>query len=103
MNAIAISAGDAHTCALSADAGSVFCWGDNSAGQLGDGTLTGHAQAPATPVVTNALGITAGRAHTCALMNDHTVMCWGDNEFGQLGEGTPLQSSTPQPTQVPCP
>ncbi|HEY4187166.1 MAG TPA: RCC1 repeat-containing protein [Polyangia bacterium] len=100
---VAIAAGDAHTCALTSDAGSVFCWGDNSSGQLGDDTLTSRALATATPVMTDVTALAAGHAHTCALKSDRTVLCWGADDSGQLGEGTPLQVSVAQPTQISCP
>ncbi len=102
VDAVDVAAGDAHTCALTSD-GSVFCWGDNAAGQLGDGTVDARPLASKTPVLMGATAITAGRAHTCALKADHTVACWGADDFGQLGEGAPLQFSTAQPTQIPCP
>jgi alpha-tubulin suppressor-like RCC1 family protein len=84
------------TCALISD-GTVRCWGDNSFGQLGNGTNTTSS----TPVVVSGIsGSTlatqiAGGDHTCALISDGTVRCWGDNVEGQLGNGTTSQSSTP--------
>jgi alpha-tubulin suppressor-like RCC1 family protein len=108
-SAVEVAAGDRHTCArLAPDRapetpGRVFCWGDNAQGQLGDGTLDPHAAPSTAPVLTDALAITAGKAHTCALRQDHTLVCWGSDQAGQLGEGAPLQISVPQPTQISCP
>jgi alpha-tubulin suppressor-like RCC1 family protein len=96
---VAVAAGDAHTCALEAS-GQVRCWGDNSSGQLGDGT-TANRLIPGLPVagLVNAVGIAAGGtlggAHTCALLGDGTVKCWGANGSGQLGTGGTLPSSVP--------
>ena len=91
--AVAISAGDAHTCALIAD-GSSKCWGSDSFGQLGDGDLVidGVGEAP-TPVLGivgtfTAQDIAAGRDHTCAVRANGTVACWGANDAGQIGNGT---------------
>ncbi len=66
----AITAGDSHTCALSAD-GVVACWGDNTHGRLyePDGQYS---------------AIAAGGRHTCGIRTDGTVECWGDNTDGQL-------------------
>jgi alpha-tubulin suppressor-like RCC1 family protein len=95
--AVQITAGAGHTCALIAD-GTVRCWGDDSAGQVGNGAIT--ATPITTPVqvsgVTNAIHVTAGQAHTCALLADGTASCWGDDSAGQLGNGqSTSQHSTP--------
>lgn len=87
-----IAAGYDHTCAVLKD-GSVWCWGFNQDGELGDGTLTNKANptkielpGPATRVAGGGLFIETGYvAHTCALLADKTVQCWGSNYFGELG------------------
>ena len=82
-----ISAGRLHACALMMN-GDVRCWGDNTNGQLGDGTTTNHPDPPSSAVLGNALAVVAGRGHTCALMANSAVRCWGANYDGQLGDGT---------------
>ena len=98
--AVAITAGDYHTCAL-LDDGSVSCWGNNEYGQLGDGTNTnGNTPAQTSSLGTDrtAVAITAGDYHTCALLDDGSVSCWGNNGHGQLGDGTNTDRNTPTQT-----
>ncbi len=100
-----IKTGGVHTCALMNDH-SIKCWGDNSFGQLGDGTITNH-DFP-TPVLTTSRGqplngvqaMELGFSHTCVLMNDRSVKCWGDNGFGQLGNGSTSRYPSPTPTLI---
>ena len=98
--AVAITAGNAHTCVI-LDDGSVSCWGNNVFGQLGDGTTTERN----TPTQTSSLGfgrtavaIATGQYHTCALLDDGSVSCWGYNTNGQLGGGTTTERNTPTQT-----
>ena len=91
----AITAGYEHTCALTT-VGAVTCWGGDSNGQLGNGTITNSG----IPVAVSGLGggvaaITAGDYHACALTTAGAVMCWGDNASGQLGNGTTTDSDIP--------
>lgn len=91
----AIRAGAGHNCAL-VKTGSVYCWGYNRSGQVGNGTPTNHES---TPLLVSGLdaGVTelaAGNEHSCALTSS-SVMCWGKNESGQLGDGTNADRSTP--------
>jgi hypothetical protein len=77
--------------------GEVRCWGNNSLGQLGDGTKSPTPSK--VPVVVGSLAgataIAAGIDHTCALLTSHAIKCWGYNLYGQLGDNTRNQSSTP--------
>lgn len=87
-NVIAITAGSYHTCALLED-GQVRCWGDNWAGQVGDGTNVAHnTPVTITGLPLDAVDITAGDSHTCAVLINGRAMCWGANSFGQVGKGT---------------
>lgn len=78
-----IAVGGAHACALGKDG--VHCWGDNAAGQLGDGTTGARAQPVLVRGVTGATRIDAGPSSTCALLRDARVLCWG--RIGELDLG----------------
>ncbi|MBI1823493.1 MAG: hypothetical protein HY200_05155 [Nitrospirae bacterium] len=95
MNVVSIAAGNEHSCAAQSD-GSLFCWGDNHFGQLGTG-IQAHQFFPPSkvPISGEALVVTAGRRHSCALLKDHTVQCWGKGFEGQLGDGRKKDSLTP--------
>ncbi len=97
---IAITAGKDHTVALKDD-GTVWTWGDNTNGKLGDNTTTNRN----TPVqvkgaggvgfLTDVIAVGAGEEHTLALKDDGTVWAWGDNNEGQLGDDTTEDRWTP--------
>src|SRR5205823_1820096 len=91
----AIAAGGFHSCAVLAN-GTAQCWGQNSAGQLGNGTTS--LDATPTPVVvsglTNAVAITGGYYHSCALLANGRAKCWGYGFHGELGDGTGHNCST---------
>jgi alpha-tubulin suppressor-like RCC1 family protein len=82
-----LSAGYVHTCALTA-AGTAYCWGDNSAGTLGDGSRTSSLVPRVVAAGIPFVEMNAGAGHTCALARDGTAWCWGQNDEGQLGDGT---------------
>lgn len=86
--AIQVVAGDKHTCAVTVTGG-VKCWGDNTVGQLGDGTLH-HRLVPVGVIgLTNGVAqIATGGDHTCALTTGGSVKCWGYDEDGQVGAGS---------------
>ncbi len=75
--------GGDHSCALLTD-GLVYCWGNNTAGELGD-RQAGTQRATPTPVegLTNVVQLSSGIHHACAKINNGSVRCWGDNTFGQ--------------------
>ncbi len=73
-----------HGCAAQGD-GSLWCWGSDSAGQIGNGVTGGARRKPVRVfVLTGVTAVAAGGAHTCAIASGE-VYCWGDNEAGQLG------------------
>ena len=90
-----LAAGEGHTCALATD-GTLTCWGDNTAGQLGDGTnATRTVPAVVTGLPDGIITIAAVGQDTCAATTTGEQWCWGDNAYGQLGTGKTADSNVP--------
>ncbi len=95
-----IAAGGATSCAYDTNAAYdavVWCWGENGAGQVGDGTRTDRSRPtialrvtpePALTRLAGATGLAAGSYQSCAIVAGGTVRCWGDNSVGELGDST---------------
>ena len=102
-SADSVAVGHRHSCALRWP-GVVVCWGDNTLGQLGNGTFSSSPTAVQTTSLDNVKAIAAGGFHTCALRSDGTVWCWGDNSDGDLGVGSAaITFSSPVKAQLPLP
>ncbi|MFI5099187.1 MAG: RCC1 domain-containing protein [Actinomycetes bacterium] len=89
-----LQAGPFNVCALRTDR-SVWCWGDNQVGEIGDGTTVNRLVATRT-LMTPSFGVKVGFYYTCARTQVRTVKCWGYDNYGQLGNGViTLDSLTP--------
>lgn len=89
-----VSAGDNHSVFLKSD-GTVWAWGQNNFGQLGNGLTTDSSPSVQVKGLCDVIAISAGPANSVALKSDGTVWAWGQNNFGQLGNGTTSSSSIP--------
>ena len=89
-----VAAGGRHSLVIKSD-GTVWAWGNNGDGQLGDGTATNRS----TPIQVNDLvdvtTIDGGASHSLALKSDGTVWAWGNNGYGQLGNGATTNKAIP--------
>ena len=85
---------DGHTVAVKTD-GTLWAWGANASGQLGDGTTTNHSSPVQVGTATDWASVAAGSDHTVAVKTDGTLWAWGDNCSGQLGDGTTTNHSSP--------
>ncbi len=91
--AVDVARAGMHACAALRD-GSVACWGDNSSGALGDGTMMPRMGVVTVPGITDAAEIACGglgmaTGFSCALMASGAVACWGADDLGQTGDGDP--------------
>lgn len=77
--------------------GTVWAWGKNTSGQLGDGTYTERWTPVQVTELTGIVAIAADKNHSLALKQDGTVLAWGDNDYGQLGDGTITDRLNPTP------
>ncbi len=93
-NVRSVTAGIWHTIALKDD-GTVWGWGYNAQGALGNGNTTNQTTPVQVSGLTNAIVIAAGDRHSLALKSDGTVWAWGLNASGQLGTGNFTNSSVP--------
>ena len=93
---ISAGANGSHTCATSTG-GELYCWGENSLGQLGRGTtIDSYVPVAVTrPGLARWASVDAGQAHTCGTTTDGDIFCWGYSEYGQLGDGRTVDSSVP--------
>jgi alpha-tubulin suppressor-like RCC1 family protein len=100
FDVVHLATGGKHACARRDD-GTLWCWGDNSAGQLGDGTREDTScPVQVTELGADVVAVDAGGFHTCAVKLDGTLWCWGMATDGQLGIG-PTASLVETPQRVP--
>jgi alpha-tubulin suppressor-like RCC1 family protein len=87
-----LAAGSAHTCGI-ATGSSLWCWGDNTRGELGDGTHDYRTTPVQVGSDTSWKQLAAGNDFTCAIKTDGTLWCWGQNDAGQLAYAKAFSAS----------
>ncbi|MCA0295791.1 MAG: hypothetical protein LCH96_10890 [Actinobacteria bacterium] len=94
-NVKSISAGVLNSCVVTTK-GKVRCWGNNTSGQLGDGTTTGSPKPVTVHGLTSGVtSVSVGQEYACALKSSGKVVCWGANSEGQLGDNSTTNRVTP--------
>ena len=93
-NVLSVAAGGGSTYVLKSD-GTVWAWGSNQRGQLGDGTATDSLAPVQVQGLSGVIAVAAGLSHAVAIKGDGTVWAWGSNTDGQLGDGSNSDSFTP--------
>ncbi|SEK95966.1 Alpha-tubulin suppressor [Stigmatella aurantiaca] len=89
-----VAAGTAHSVVRTAD-GTIWTWGINGDGELGDGTDTSRARPAQVPGLMSSVSMDVGSSHTLVLTGNGIVWAWGVNGSGQLGNGTARQTFVP--------
>lgn len=92
---LTIAARTRHVCGLRED-GSLWCWGDNSNGQLGVADTIDRATPQPIAALQHFVTVGAGALHSCAIDDASALWCWGANDMGQLGHGDMVQRTTPE-------
>jgi alpha-tubulin suppressor-like RCC1 family protein len=99
-NVTQVSPGEHDACALLYNHRAV-CWGSNGWDELGSGKAYSSGSTPVpVKVITNAIALSVGYTHSCALLSSRRVKCWGGNNWGELGNGRKANSATPVPVKV---
>lgn len=96
---LSVSAGDGHVLALGLD-GTVWAWGDDIDGQLGDGQTSSSSVPARVTLPANALAVAAGGHHSVVQLDDGSVWAWGYNAAGELGPNLPILTPTTSPVQM---
>jgi alpha-tubulin suppressor-like RCC1 family protein len=79
----------------------IKCWGQGTSGQLGNGALNNSASPVTVSGINNAISVSGGRMHACALLSTGSIKCWGKAESGALGNGSTTGNSSQNNQTIP--
>lgn len=101
---IAVASGGSHSCGIS-ELGDMYCWGANTYGQIGNGTMTTYEAAPRLVSDANLIGekfvsLSLGTNHSCGMTTSGRIYCWGSNDLGKLGINNMGTNNTVIPTAI---
>ncbi|MEP6733014.1 MAG: hypothetical protein ABJE10_20395 [bacterium] len=94
LHFVSLASGASHTCGLTVD-GVVYCWGDNTSGVFGDGTVTSSLSPVIAASGMHFKTLTAGLSITCGTTSADAAYCWGQGTNSQLGNGSNQDALTP--------
>lgn len=95
-NYSSITTGSAFTCGIRTTGQKIYCWGLNSKGQLGIGSVAQRTSPTASANTGSFQVVSAGATHACGVQTNQKLYCWGDNAQYQLGDGTTTQQNSPK-------
>jgi alpha-tubulin suppressor-like RCC1 family protein len=90
-----LASGSDHACAIAAG-GAIWCWGDNTAGNLGRDDVDASSEPAAIELLAGATDLDGGEYMNCAVVAGE-ALCWGRNDHGELGDGTTVSRWEPRP------
>ncbi|MFZ9594486.1 MAG: RCC1 domain-containing protein [Bdellovibrionia bacterium] len=93
------SGANSHTCGLTFQ-GQLKCWGWNSSGQLGLGTVGVGVSSPTAIGTPSFVSVAGGYRHTCGITANRTLRCWGSDSYGQVGNGSLTTADQASPVAI---
>lgn len=90
-----MSAGGLTTCAIKNADNTIWCWGYDAYGQIGDGTLSTYRYIPYQAGTKTWKKVSVGGKVVCGLASDNTAWCWGKNTYGEVGDNSTTQRNAP--------
>lgn len=91
-NVTSVSLGDSYSAAITEN-GDLYCWGDNSWGEVGNGSRADQTRP--VKILEHVTSVSLGNGYSAAITENGELYCWGDNDYGQVGNGSTTDQLTP--------